>query len=135
MRSLVKHNKDQEARISQLEGMLRQKKSEDEDLRFKIARAAEMSISMSYGTEQAPNWESIANFVEVKLAKLEARVLAEGQLLPFIERGYIRENQKLWHMLRAVIDDPTLLKPNEKNSNTMTEGPWGGEERADFSRN
>ncbi len=131
IRGLTTLNKNYAERINNLERMLREKDREDEEMRSSIGRVLEMSMRGSYGFDKAPEWGEIRGLI----AGLKEKILTEGNLLPFVERGYIRENQKLWHMLRAVIGDPTLPKPNEKNQNTMTEGPWGGEERADFSRN
>lgn len=102
----------------------------EKDRRLSLAHLLEMHLRTSYGEEIAPEWGDI----RAKISGLKERVLAEGQLLPFVERGYIRENQKLWHLVRAFINDPTLPKPNEKNIHTMENGAFAGEDKADFSR-
>ncbi|MFA9263129.1 MAG: hypothetical protein ACEQSB_07380 [Undibacterium sp.] len=122
--------KELEARENELMKMLRTKKEEDDENRYTLGKILGMSMRGSYGFDKEPTWGEIRGLV----AGLKEKILTEGALLPFVERGYIRENQKLWHLVRAFIADPTLPKPNEKNMNTMTEGPFGGEERADFSR-
>lgn len=130
-RALAIMNKNQSERIIVLERTLRQRDVDDEELRTSLGKILEASMRGSYGFERAPEWGEIRGLV----AGLKEKVMVEGSVFPFVDRGYIRENQKLWHMIRVAIGDPTLPKPNEKNMNTMSEGPWGGEDKADFSRN